>query len=1377
MKKSILVCVIVLLSASVHGACPTADFSGDCKVNFDDFAMMASEWLTTYDADDLADMASQWLDDWSFPFVTTWNTSLGAGTTVTLALAGEVDATIYWGDGTEPNVVTTPGPHVHDYGSDGIYTVSVYNSVTAYNSYDNGGVASERAKLVSVDSWGRSDFTSMYGAFAECSNLVSVPGTSDGIEAVGDMGRMFNHAWSFNQDIGGWDTSGVTDMSSMFESASSFNQDIGGWYTFSVTDMGEMFSDALAFNQDIGGWDTSSTTDMSGMFDNASAFNQDIGGWHTFNVTDMSEMFSDASAFNQDIGGWHTFSVGDMGGMFLWASEFNQDLSGWCVAKIPSKPTDFDTDAASWILPRPVWGTCQPAFITTWNTNLGSGTKVYLALAGTVDATIYWGDGTAEAVTTPGPHIHNYGSDGIYTVLIIGNVTAYNSDANGGAVSERAKLVSVDSWGQLGFTSMYGAFSECSNLVSVPGTSDGIEAVGDMSWMFHGASAFNGNIGGWDTSNVASMNRMFSEASVFNQDIGGWDTSNVASMNRMFYRASAFNGNIGGWDTSKVTDMYRMFQSASSFNQDIGGWDTSKVPNMGLMFSGASSFNQDIGGWDTSGAGDMVKMFYGAVSFNQDIGGWDTSNVTNMRLLFAGASSFNGDIGDWDTSKVTNMSGMFVAAASFNQDIGGWDTSSVTNLYRMFESALSFNQDIGGWDTSSVIYLDRMFQSALSFNQDIGGWDTSRVWNMSSMFYAASSFNQDIGGWDVSYVRYMRDVFHSASAFNQDIGDWDTSSVTDMSAMFGNASVFNQDIGRWDTSSVRYMTGMFGDASSFNQNLSGWCVWRISSEPADFDTGATSWTLPDSRPVWGTCLPPSSPFVMTWDTSLDNDESGGGTTTVTLALAGDVNATIYWGDGDVETVTTGGPHVHDYGVDGTYTVSVYGSAGAYNSYDNGGAVTERAKLISVDSWGLLGFTSMHSAFAECSNLVSVPGTSYGIEAVGDMFGMFQGAWSFNQDIGGWDTSSVTDMSAMFYGASSFNQDLSGWCVANIAFEPYDFDTGASSWTLPDSRPIWGTCPAFVTTWDMSIAYGTTIALALAGEVDATIYWGDGTFETVTSEGPHQHDYGADGIYTVSVIGSAEAYNSDANGGALSERAKLVSVDSWGQLGFTSMYCAFYECSNLVSLPPTSDGIEAVTNMSYMFAEASSFNGNIGGWDTSNVTNMYRMFNNASSFNQDIGGWDTSKVADMRHMFHYAGSFNQDIGGWDTSSVAEMIWMFYGASAFNQDIGRWDTSSVIDMHWMFYGASAFNQDISRWDTSNVDCMNSMFYGASAFNQDIGNWDTSSVTDMDSMFPYADSFNQDLSGWCVTLIPSEPPRFDTSATSWILPDSRPIWGTCP
>jgi surface protein len=204
-----------------------------------------------------------------------------------------------------------------------------------------------------ISGWDVSNVTNMRGMFSRAFSFNQDIGGWD-VSNVTNMGIMFWNATSFNQDIGGWDVSNVTSMTSMFASASSFNQDISGWDVSNVTKMHRMFYDVSSFNQDISGWDVSRVTDMEIMFDGASTFNQDIGGWDVSNVMYMGGMFNRASSFNQDIGGWDVSNVTSMTSMFAGASSFNQDIGGWDVSNVTSMTSmfagasSFNQDISGW---------------------------------------------------------------------------------------------------------------------------------------------------------------------------------------------------------------------------------------------------------------------------------------------------------------------------------------------------------------------------------------------------------------------------------------------------------------------------------------------------------------------------------------------------------------------------------------------------------------------------------------------------------------------------------------------------------------------------------------------------------------------------------------------------------------------------------------------------------------------------------------------------------------------------------------------------------------------------------------------------------------------------------------------------------------------
>ena len=1227
----------------------------------------------------------------STAFITTW-TATDSDKGITLPMKGMYS--ILWGDGSNSTNVSDSQSHV--YSTAGNYTVTVLGGgLLSINLSDDTANAHQ---LESIEQWGSTEWTSMDAAFSRAKNMAYNATDSPDLSGVTDMSRMFNGAHAFNGDISSWDVSSVTDMNSMFASAEAFNQPLNTWDVSSVTTMNSMFFGASSFDGDISGWDVSSVTNMNSMFFKASFFDQPLNTWDVSSVTNMGGMFSRATAFDQDLANWYvvqdlppvltanatlsiraqnsyldglvsTYSINDtrfvMDGKTLSLNSTNLPLAGMYPLDITAPAVLGEPNASTHTRTVTITVSDPPAmpFITTWKTT-SADESITLPLVGT-DITINWGDGSTTAgVSTPVDHTYNTAGD--YTVQITGGLTWFHLNNT----ADASKLVSLDQWGTASWASMENAFSGASNMVYNATDAPDLSGVTDMSSMFDGATAFDGDLSSWDVSSVTDMNSMFSGASSFDQPLNAWDVSKVTDMSGMF-EATDFNQPLNTWDVSSVTDMNGMFSAAYFFNQPLNAWDVSAVRDMTGMFYTAATFDGDISSWDVSSVTDMSSMFRDASSFDQPLDSWNVSSVTDMNGMFYYASDFNQPLNDWDVSSVTDMAEMFFYASDFNQPLNGWDVSKVTDMASMFYEATDFNQPLNTWDVSSVTDMNSMFSGASSFDQPLNSWNVSSVTDMALMFIGASDFNQPLNSWNVSSVRDMASMFHSATSFDGTLSDWDVSSVTDMAEMFYYASDFNQPLNAWDVSSVTAMNDMFLGASDFNQPLNNWNVSSVTDMSSMF-RDATSFDQP----------------LNAWNVSAVTN----------------MNRMFY-------------------------------SASSFNQ--------------TISSWNVSAVTGMHRMFYTASSF-NQPLNAWDVLKVTDMSGMFYQATDFNQPLNDWDVSSVTAMAEMFF-ATSFDQNLGNWYVvqdlppvltANAMFsiraQNSYLDDLVSAYSIVDTRfvmdgktlslnsinlppagiyPLNITAPAvldepnagekghtrtlivtvkgehqpFITTWTATDS-DKSITLPMKGMY--SILWGDGSNSTNVNDS-QSHMYSTAGTYTVTVLGdglkSISLFSDNANA------LQLESIEQWGGTEWTTMDDAFEGASNMVYRATDAPDLSKVTHTSGMFWGASSFDGDLSGWNVSSVTNMFGMFSSASSFNQTLNSWDVSSVTDMSYMFFGASSFDQPLNSWDVSSVTGMTGMFEGATSFNQPLNSWDVSSVIGMGmiFMFHNADDFDQNLGNW----------------------------------------------------------------------------------
>ena len=98
---------------------------------------------------------------------------------------------------------------------------------------------------------------------------------------------------------------------------------------------------------------------------------------------------------------------------------------------------------------------------------------------------------------------------------------------------------------------------------------------------------------------------------------------------------------------------------------------------------------------------------------------------------------------------------------------------------------------------------------------------------------------------------------------------------------------------------------------------------------------------------------------------------------------------------------------------------------------------------------------------------------------------------------------------------------------------------------------------FITTWETTTAGDSITIPTASGVYDYTIDWGDGTIET-NQTGNATHTYALAGIHTISISGVFPRIK--FNNGI--DKDKILTIEQWGSIAWTSFVDAFHGCSNL-----------------------------------------------------------------------------------------------------------------------------------------------------------------------------------------------------------------------
>lgn len=296
---------------------------------------------------------------------------------------------------------------------------------------------------------------------------------------------------------------------------------------------------------------------------------------------------------------------------------------------------------------------------------------------------------------------------------------------------------------------------------------------------------------------------------------------------------------------------------------------------------------------------------------------------------------------------------------------------------------------------------------------DIKQWGGNQWVDVEFMFDGCSNLGT-LSATDIpnlTGLTSLRRMFRECVSFNGGpaFADWDISNITNLNTMFSGAFDFNTSIDNWNVTKVEDFFGMFANCTSYNQGMNSWV---FGDNIIDFEFIFINCTVFNGA-------------IDQWDVSKLTE------LIFTFRLCRDFNQDISsW---DTSNVTT--------------TQGMFFQTDTFNQ--------------DISSWDMSSNTNIENMFFEALAF----NQPIGIWDLSNVFNVgannidscFDGANAFNQDLTNWPWGQWLDVHDMFLDALAFNQDVSGYDISSMtnmdnmfsgtAMDTTNYDLLLNAWSL------------------------------------------------------------------------------------------------------------------------------------------------------------------------------------------------------------------------------------------------------------------------------------------------------------------------------------------